>query len=52
VIDAFHHLLVHNAGVPRVWPGMAFDVTAAALVAWVLLARARGTGRPQGLGRR
>ncbi len=41
-MDAFHHHLVHNAGVPPVWPGfcMAFDVTAAAIVAGVMLARA------------
>jgi len=34
VMDAFHHLLVHNAGVPRAWPGfcMSFDVTAAARI--------------------
>lgn len=44
VMDAFHHHLVHNAGVPQVWPGfcMTFDVTAAALVALVMLARTRG----------
>jgi hypothetical protein len=44
VMDGFHHLLVHNTGVPQVWPGfcMTFDVTAAAFVAWVMLARARG----------
>ena len=44
VMDAFHHLLVHNAGVPQVWLGfcMSFDVTAAAFVALVMLARARG----------
>ena len=48
VMDGFHHLLVHNAGVPRSWPGFcgSFDVTAAALVALVMLARARG-GREQ-----
>ncbi len=47
VMDIFHHHLVHNAGVPQVWPGfcMAFDVTAAAVVAWVMLARARGERR-------
>jgi hypothetical protein len=29
--------------VPQVWPGfcMSFDVTAAVIVAWVMLARAR-----------
>ncbi|MBB4012026.1 hypothetical protein [Niveibacterium umoris] len=43
VMDAFHHHLVHNNGVPRVWPGfcMTFDVTAALIVTWVMLARAR-----------
>jgi uncharacterized membrane protein len=44
VMDGFHHHLVNNTGVPRVWPGfcMTFDVTAAAIVALVMLARARG----------
>ena len=44
VMDAFHHHLVHNAGVPQVWPGfcMTFDVTAAVIVALVMLVRARG----------
>jgi hypothetical protein len=44
VMDAFHHLLVHNAGVPRSWPGFcgSFDLTAAALVALIMLARAQG----------
>jgi hypothetical protein len=44
VMDGFHHHLVTNTGVPQVWPGfcMTFDVTAAAIVAWVMLARARG----------
>lgn len=44
VMDAFHHHLVQNTGVPQVWPGfcMAFDVTAAAVVGLVMLARARG----------
>jgi hypothetical protein len=44
VMDAFHHHLVHNTGVPQVWPGfcLTFDVTAAAFVALVMLARARG----------
>jgi hypothetical protein len=47
VMDGFHHLLVHNAGVPRSWPGFcgSFDVTAAALVALVMLARARARAR-------
>ena len=44
VMDAFHHHLVQNSGVPQVWPGfcMAFDVTAAAIVGLVMRARARG----------
>lgn len=52
VMDAFHHHLVHNAGVPQVWPGfcMTFDVTAAAFVAWVMLARARGERVQQSFG--
>ena len=43
VMDAFHHHLVHNAGVPQSWPGfcMTFDVTAAAFVAVSMLVRAR-----------
>lgn len=43
VMDGFHHHLVHNAGVPRSWPGFcgSFDVTAAALVAWIMRARTR-----------
>lgn len=43
VMDIFHHRLVHNAGVPGAWPGFcaSFDVTAAALVALAMLARAR-----------
>jgi len=51
VMDGFHHHVVHNIGVPRVWPGfcMSFDVTAAAFVAWVMLARARGRREQQSL---
>jgi len=51
VMDGFHHHGVHNIGVPRVWPGfcMSFDVTAAAFVAWVMLARARGRREQQSL---
>jgi hypothetical protein len=49
VMDAFHHHLVHNAGVPQVWPGfcMSFDVTAGAFVAWTMRARARAAREPQ-----
>ncbi len=48
VMDGLHHHLVHSAGVPQVWPGfcMTFDVTAAAFVALVLRARARGKPEP------
>lgn len=51
VMDAFHHHLVHNAGVPPSWPGFcgAFDVTAAVIVAWVMLTRARSERKPHGL---
>lgn len=47
VMDAFHHHLVHNTGVPQVWPGfcMSFDIVAAVLVACVMLARARSERR-------
>jgi hypothetical protein len=50
LMDAFHHRLVHNGGVPQVWPGfcMSFDVTAAAFAAWVMLVRARGGREQQG----
>jgi hypothetical protein len=50
VMDGLHHLLVHNASVPRSWPGFcgSFDVTAAVLVALVMLARARGGRGQQG----
>lgn len=43
VMDSFHDHLVINTGVPQVWPGfcMTFDVTAAAILALVMLARAR-----------
>ena len=51
-MDVFHHHLVHNIGVPQVWPGfcMSFDVTAAVIVAWFMLARARGQGKQRGFG--
>lgn len=50
VMDGFHHLLVHNTGVPQVWPGfcMAFDVAAGAFVAFLMLSRARGCRGQQG----
>lgn len=47
LMDVFHHLLVQNVGVPRAWPGfcMSFDVTAAAVVAGLMLIRARDSTR-------
>lgn len=44
VFDAFHSQLVRNAGVPEWWPPfcLAFDVAAAALLAWL----SRGAWRP------
>jgi hypothetical protein len=52
VMDAFHHHLVHNTGVPPSWPGfcMTFDVTAAAFVALIMLARARAERKQQSFG--
>lgn len=52
VMDAFHHHLVHNAGVPQAWPGfcMSFDVTAAVLVAWVMRASTRSEAKRHDLG--
>jgi hypothetical protein len=49
VMDTFHQHLVHNSGVPQAWPGFcaSFDVTAAVIVAWVMLVRARGVGQQQ-----
>jgi hypothetical protein len=51
VMDTFHHLLVHNSGVPRPWPGFcaSFDVAAAVVVALLMRARARREREPQGL---
>ena len=48
VMDAFHHHLAHNTGVPQVWPGfcMTFDLTAAAIVGCVLARRARRISPP------
>ena len=49
VMDSFHGHLVHNTGVPASWPGfcMTFDVTAAVIVALIMLARARSARLPQ-----
>lgn len=51
VMDAFHHHLVHNSGVPRSWPGFCatFDVAAAVFVALLMLARARRESGPRAL---
>lgn len=54
VMDAFHHHLVHNRGVPPSWPGFCgtFDVAAALFVALLMLARARRESAQHGLGLR
>lgn len=54
VMDVFHHLLAHNLGVPRTWPGLciSFDVTAAALVAGLMLIRERGAHTQRNFGLR
>lgn len=54
VMDAFHHLLVHNEGLPGAWPGfcMSFDVTAAVIVAALMVLRTRSASRRPGLGLR
>src|SRR5918911_308101 len=41
VFDFFHHLLIHNPGVPAWWPGfcMSFDVLAGGLLALLLMRR-------------
>ncbi len=43
VFDFYHHLFIHNPGVPLWWPGfcLAFDVVAAAFVAVLLMRRSR-----------
>ncbi len=39
VLDAFHHQVVANPGVPEWWPAFcgSFDVVAAAVLAWLCL---------------
>jgi len=41
VFDFFHHLLIHNPGLPVWWPGfcLSFDVLAGAVLAMLLLRR-------------
>lgn len=43
LMDLFHHLLVHNSGVPPAWPGFcsAFDLVAAAYLGGLLAMRQR-----------
>lgn len=50
VMDAFHHHMVHNTGVPQAWPGfcMSFDVTAAVVVALIMFARDRRSREQRG----
>jgi len=42
VFDFFHHLLIHNPGVPSWWPGfcLSFDVMAGVILAMLLMRRA------------
>jgi len=41
VFDFFHHQMIANPGVPDFWPAfcMAYDVTAAGFLAWLLTRR-------------
>lgn len=41
VFDSFHHLFIHNPGVPEWWPGfcLSFDILAGGLLAVLLLRR-------------
>ena len=43
VFDFFHHVFIHNPGVPAWWPGfcLAFDVLAGGFLAMLLLRRSR-----------
>ncbi len=52
VMDVFHHLLVHNEGVPRAWPGfcMSLDVSAAAVVVALMQMRAHERFAQTGFG--
>lgn len=45
IYDSFHHLIIHNPGVPVWWPGfcMSFDVLAGAFLATLLLRRRPGS---------
>ena len=41
VFDFFHHLLIHNPGVPSWWPGfcLSFDILAGAFLVMLLMRR-------------
>ena len=45
VFDLFHHLIIHDPGVPIWWPGfcMSFDILAGAFLAVLLIRRRTGT---------
>lgn len=45
VFDFFHHLVIHDPGVPVWWPGfcMSFDVLAGAFLALLLMRRSANT---------
>ena len=45
--DSFHHLIIHDPGVPVWWPGfcMSFDILAGAFLATLLLRRRPGSQR-------
>jgi hypothetical protein len=48
VQDAFHGLIIANAGVPVWWPAwcLAYDVGAAGALAWILMRTDPSDGRP------
>lgn len=52
LMDSFHHLLVHNTGVPPSWPGFCgtFDLVAAAIFGLVLVFRAKHQRHPLATG--
>jgi hypothetical protein len=43
VFDSFHHLLIHNPGLPVWWPGfcLSFDILAGLFLAMLLMRRSR-----------
>ena len=47
VFDFFHHLIIHNPGVPVWWPGfcLSFDVLAGAFLAVLLMRRSKSASR-------